>query len=125
VTVVSQRTNVSVPASPPAHFYPNSNGDPIPAGGVRWRVTVDSASYAAGSTADFTVQYQYNGVWQDDLGVSGFTLGSRTDKFGNVVTTNNLGSKIGVTANPYPDRGRIRIDVMPAGTADSITLEIF
>jgi hypothetical protein len=125
VTVVSQRTNVNVPVSPPVHFYPNSNGDPIPAGGVRWRVTVDSASYAAGSTADFTVQYQYNGVWQDDAGVGGFTLGSRTDKLGNTVTTNTLSSQIGVTATPYPDRGRIQIDSMPAGTVDSITLEIF
>jgi len=126
MTVVSVRTNVVVPAVPPSIFYPNSTGDAVPAGGTSWKLTVDSALFSAGSTADLTVQYQYAGVWVDDAGVGGFTLGPRTDvKTGLTTTLNNLTSSIGSNANPYPDRGRIRVDSCPAGTISSITLEIF
>lgn len=125
MTVVSQRTNVAVPTTPPTHFYPNSNGDAIPAGGLRWQVTVVSSLYPQGSSADLTVQYQYSGVWQDDASVGGFTLGQYNDKNGNPTNTNTLSSQIGVTANPYPDRGRIRIDRIDSGTLDSVTLEVF
>lgn len=123
MTIVSQRTNVAVPTTPPTHYYPNQTGDAIPAGGVSWTLTIDSSGYPNGSSADLAIEYEYNGVWQEDVSVGGFTLGSYTGKLGTT-TINTLASSIGVNANPYPSHGRIRIDRIDAGTIASITLSI-
>lgn len=123
MTVVSQRTNVVVPVSPPTHFYPNATGDAIPAGGLSWTLAVDSSGYSPGDTADLAIEYQYSGVWVQDVAVGGFTLGTFTGKSGPT-SINTINSSIGINANPYPARGRIRIDRMPAGTVASITLSV-
>lgn len=123
MTVVSHRTNVSVPTTPPTHYYPNQTGDAIPAGGLHWSLAIDSSGYPAGSSADLAVEYEYSGVWQQDVVVTGFTLGSYTDRHGTT-TINTIASSIGVNANPYPSNGRIRIDRIDAGTIASITLSV-
>lgn len=116
-------TNVVVPAAPPTVFAPNSSGAAVPAGGISWTLLVDSAGYSAGSSADMTVQYQYGGVWTDDVGVTGFTLGTFTGKTGPT-TVNSVNSSIGISANPYPSNVRLKIDRIPAGTIASITVNV-
>lgn len=117
-------TNVHVAAAPPTVFLPSSNGAVVPVGGLSWQLAVTSSLYAAGSAADMAIEYEYSGVWRQDVAVGGFTLGPYTDRHGNVTSTNFVNSSIGSNANPYPSNVRLRVDSIPAGTLDSVTLTI-
>ena len=130
MTTVFNVTNVVVPAAPPTFFAPSSAGVAVPAGATGWSLFVDSTGYSAGSSASMTVQYQYSGVWVNDVGVSGFTMGSYTNGKGVVTSVNSLNSSIGSFDNtghrigPYPDRVRLQIDQITAGTIASITVNV-
>ncbi len=120
---VFHATNVVVPAAPPTFWAPSTAGSAVPSGGLQWQLLIDSAGYAAGSSADLTVEYQYSGVWVSDVSAGGFSLGTISSLHGPT-TVNSLASSIGVRANPYPARVRLRVDRIPAGTLASITVNI-
>lgn len=118
--------NVHVPTAPPQFFWPNGTlGAAVPSGGLNWELVVTSSKFPTGSSCDLTVQYQYSGgVWQDDVGAGGFTLGPYLLK-GVLTSTNGIGSSIGVGASPYPTHARLRVDACPAGTLDLLSVTVF
>lgn len=122
-TKVLEANDITIPAAPPTFYVPDANGNRVPNGGATYELVVVSSLYPAGSEGMVAVEFEYDTGWAQDATAT-MGLGPHP-AFGRIpANTASFGTSIGNNANPYPSHVRLRVDSVPAGTLDSVTITI-